>query len=227
MQGEPVRGGGRSAGTHTQAAFALSLEALARYPLALQRRIVRAAVKPCCVLSLSATKRILDLARQSGASNKWIEVEGGIQVRRLHRELQFQQVADEPASPPQMVAEAEFTGDPVAIGGLRLICAPARTSAFAETLDLTLPVRLRVRPWHAGDRYFAPHTREPKKLKEHLQRLKLSSEQRATWPVLEVETAGGPEIVWVRALPARAVRLLRTDSGSEYVGNLCVEETEA
>jgi tRNA(Ile)-lysidine synthase len=216
LPGEPVRGGGRAAGTHTRASLALSIEGLARYPLALQRRLVRTALQDLTPLTLTDTDRILMLAgvlpdgSNEPKTNKWIELPGGIRVRRLHRELQVQRSDvqhDEQAAPQEV--SALFDGSPLTLScgdySLRLTLAPARTSAFSDALKLELPLALTLRPWRAGDRFHAPHTRAPKKVKEHLQLLKLAPEERVQWPVLEL--AATHEIVWVRRFLPRRVAI--------------------
>jgi tRNA(Ile)-lysidine synthase len=57
---------------------------------------------------------------------------------------------------------------------------------------------LRVRNWHAGDRYWPAHTRQPKKVKELLQARHIPREQKPYWPVI----VSGDEIVWLPGFPA-------------------------
>jgi tRNA(Ile)-lysidine synthetase-like protein len=57
--------------------------------------------------------------------------------------------------------------------------------------------QLRVRNWRAGDRFWPAHTREPRKIKELLQKRHLIGTERKLWPVV----LSGEEIVWVRGFP--------------------------
>jgi len=64
-----------------------------------------------------------------------------------------------------------------------------------------LGLKLTVRNWRAGDKFFPAHTQSPKKVKELLQPGRLGQEfspaQRKAWPV--IESAG--HIVWMRSFP--------------------------
>lgn len=53
---------------------------------------------------------------------------------------------------------------------------------------------LLVRNWRAGDRFFPPHSRGPRKVKELLTEKKVTGRERALWPVV----AAGARIVWLR-----------------------------
>jgi tRNA(Ile)-lysidine synthetase-like protein len=57
-----------------------------------------------------------------------------------------------------------------------------------------------MRNWRPGDRYWPPHTKAPKKIKELLQERHLPHPERRLWPV--AEAAG--EIVWMRGFPVPA-----------------------
>jgi tRNA(Ile)-lysidine synthetase-like protein len=52
---------------------------------------------------------------------------------------------------------------------------------------------LKLRNWHAGDRYQPAHTAAPRKLKELLQSPHIPRAQKPFWPVV----VSGEEIVWV------------------------------
>jgi tRNA(Ile)-lysidine synthase len=64
----------------------------------------------------------------------------------------------------------------------------------------SLPGRLRVRNWRAGDRFWPAHTKSPKKVKELLQERHIVQHERRLWPVV----VSGDEIVWLRGFPAPA-----------------------
>ncbi len=63
-----------------------------------------------------------------------------------------------------------------------------------------LQQELTVRNWRAGDRYWPAHSKSPKKIKELLQERKLTGPERKLWPVV----ASGQEIVWLRGFPTPA-----------------------
>jgi len=91
--------------------------------------------------------------------------------------------------------------------GLRLefMFVPAQAVAGYNPdhlLDATLlEGELRVRNWRAGDRFWPSHRRSPKKVKELLQELHVTGNERKLWPVV----TASDEIVWVRgfSVPAR------------------------
>ena len=58
---------------------------------------------------------------------------------------------------------------------------------------------LVVRNWRAGERFWAAHSKEPKKIKELLQDRHITGEQKKSWPVV----ASGDEIVWLRGFGVR------------------------
>jgi tRNA(Ile)-lysidine synthase len=63
-----------------------------------------------------------------------------------------------------------------------------------------LQKELTVRNWRAGDRFWPAHSKSPKKIKELLQERKLAAAERRLWPVV----VSGREIVWLRGFPAPA-----------------------
>ena len=63
-----------------------------------------------------------------------------------------------------------------------------------------LPGILMVRNWRAGDRFWATHTKAPKKVKELLQEWHVPRAERSLWPVI----VSGEEIVWMRGFSVAA-----------------------
>jgi tRNA(Ile)-lysidine synthase len=87
LHGKPARGGGRQSTQHHD--FALSIEELKRQPLALQRRLIRAAAATLGVkLDLLHVEEVLAVAD----SGKACELPEGWRVQRSFRELRFEQV---------------------------------------------------------------------------------------------------------------------------------------
>jgi tRNA(Ile)-lysidine synthase len=74
-----------------------------------------------------------------------------------------------------------------------------------------LPGQLIVRNWRPGDRFWAAHTKSPKKIKELLQERHVAQPGRRLWPV----AVNGDEIVWMRGFPVPA--RLRAKAGPEAV----------
>jgi len=63
-----------------------------------------------------------------------------------------------------------------------------------------LAKQLRVRNWRPGDRFWPAHTKSPKKVKELLQERHITGPDRMLWPVV----LSGSEIVWLRGFPVPA-----------------------
>jgi tRNA(Ile)-lysidine synthetase-like protein len=54
-----------------------------------------------------------------------------------------------------------------------------------------------LRNWRPGDRFWPPHSKAPKKVKELLQARHIPGEQRRGWPVIASEG----DLVWMRGFP--------------------------
>lgn len=61
-------------------------------------------------------------------------------------------------------------------------------------IDIKSVRALVVRSWRAGDRFWPLHSKNPKKVKELLQDRHITGDQKKLWPVI----ANGNEILWVR-----------------------------
>jgi tRNA(Ile)-lysidine synthase len=64
-----------------------------------------------------------------------------------------------------------------------------------------------LRNWRAGDRVQLRHSSGPRKVKEVLERLRVTGSSRAQWPVLEVEG----RIVWMRGVDVEPVPGIRIE----------------
>jgi tRNA(Ile)-lysidine synthase len=179
---------------------------LAALPLALRRRVVRAAAESLGLkLEFRHVEEILDLdprgPRSAMLPEGWLlsVTKGGLQF-------------DPPSAPTASNSDYEYRlAVPGAIHvpetGARFEAAlvpgsPAPGYNPDHMLDpALLQQELTVRNWRAGDRYWPAHSKSPKKIKELLQERKLTGTERRLWPVV----VSGQEIVWVRGFstPAR------------------------
>jgi tRNA(Ile)-lysidine synthase len=202
---------------------ALSIEPLARQPLAMQRRLVRlAAERAGLQLDFSHVAAVLKLlpgpARQATPAAH--ELPHGWVARRLGPELCLrQEMAPERELPRGLRGQKQrgsaargyehrlaVPGEvPVAELGtvLRASLVPAAgaKSEYNQEQFLDpglLPPELVVRNWRPGDRYWPAHTKSPKKVKSLLQERRIAQPERALWPVV----ASGQTIVWMRGFPA-------------------------
>ncbi len=180
LPGVPVRGGGRA----STAGLAIEVTRLAGQPVALQRRLLRQAARQLAArLDFAGTEALRRLALEGRAGQR-VELEG-LHAERTHRELRLAAGA---ASATKVVSAVEIAvpGVTDAPGfGLRLRVAaagPARTALL--------------RPWKPGDRVRVRYTAGPKKIKEVLERMRVTGSDREDWPVLELEG----RVVWMRGI---------------------------
>ena len=203
MTGRPVRGGGRAAG-ETVALDVVRLDGLA---VAAQRRLLRrAAERAGAAADFEATETMRRLAAEGHAGEKRT-LAGGLLAERTARELRLSVGAAE----TQMPAAVRF-----AVPGV----AEAHGWRFrVEGGDAGMPVGAAeavVRPWRAGDRVRLRHSSGPKKVKEVLERMKVSGTDRAGWLVMEL----GGEIVWMQGVEVESGWRVKAEavSGCETAG---------
>ena len=180
--------------------WTLEPTALSALPLALRRRVVRAAAESLGLrLEFRHVEEVLELAGGSGSATLpqgWVI---SLDTGGLHFD-----------SPSPTAANSDFEyrlSVPGAVevpeAGTRFEAALVSGSATSgynpdHMLDpALLQKELTVRNWRAGDRYWPAHSKAPKKIKELLQERKLTGLERKLWPV----GVSGQEIVWVRGFP--------------------------
>jgi tRNA(Ile)-lysidine synthase len=201
----------------------LHLSILSGLPLALQRRVVRAAAESLGLrLDFQHVVQILAVAseralnsRSTALSHEWaVSRKKG----RLQFELQFS-LAENP--------EYEY---PLPVPGsvevretesrFETVLVPGNAAGAYNPEDLLngtlLASELKVRNWRPGDRFWPAHTKAPKKIKELLLERKISGRQRIFWPVV----VSGTDVVWVRGFPPPA--RLRPRNGNAVL----IRETE-
>jgi tRNA(Ile)-lysidine synthase len=182
----------------------LDPSALVQLPLALQRRVLRAASETLGlrldfqhveeILALCSNRRgCAVLPHQWVVSRKksglWFESSGG-----KPEESQYEYRLSVPGSIEVRETQSRF--DAVLVSG----------NAFEgyNPEDLwdreLLAAELKVRNWRPGDRFWPPHTKGAKKIKELLQERHVTGTERKQWPVV----ASGADVVWVRGFPAPA-----------------------
>ena len=186
--GRPVRGGGR-AGVD---GLAIDLTGLAALAPAVQRRLLRYAARQLGTApDFSATEALLELAL-TGRAGQRRELAHGLRAERSHRELRLtvkavapEAVAAVPVyvfSVPGEVAAPAF--------GLRL-----RVESSAAPAPESVPAAQAIlRNWRPGDRVRLRFSSGPRKMSEVLDRLRITGDQRAQWPVLEING----RIVWMK-----------------------------
>jgi tRNA(Ile)-lysidine synthase len=181
---------------------ALNSSALVDLPLALQRRLVRAASESLGLrLDFQHVEEVLALCSNSArsavlregwavsrkADGLWFESKG-----ETPRESEYEYVLPVPGSVEIQETESSF----------RAILVSGNAAEGYNPEDLLdrsrLAAELTVRNWRPGDRFWPAHTKTAKKIKELLQQRNVVGPERKLWPVV----VSGTEVVWVRGFPA-------------------------
>jgi len=187
--------------------------ALRALPLALRRRVVRAAAESLGLkLEFHHVEEILDLDPHGPRSAM---LPGGGQLSVTSEGLQFDR--------PVPVEDSDYEYKLAVPGTIRVaeieacfeaLLVPGSAATGYNPDQMLEPALLQkdltVRNWRAGDRYWPAHSKGPKKIKELLQDRKVTGTERRLWPVV----VSGQEIVWVRGFPVPA-RLRPRDAGQE------------
>ncbi|MGA2538876.1 MAG: tRNA lysidine(34) synthetase TilS [Terracidiphilus sp.] len=191
MTGRPVRGGGRASGE----ALALDATRLAALAPALQRRLLRHAVSQLG-LSLdypsTETLRILALEGRAGQRR---ELSQGLRAERTPRELRLTVEAPTGGAGAPAEYELAIPGEIEAPAFGVCLRIEAKAAVAPGNADPN-PPKARLRNWRPGDRVLLRYSSGPRKVKEVLERMRVTGSSRAVWPVLEV--AG--RIVWMKGV---------------------------
>jgi tRNA(Ile)-lysidine synthase len=204
MEGRAVRGGGRAAEPGSPTGLALDVTRLAALPPAVQRRLLRfAAGQMGAAPDFFATEALRTLAL-SGRAGQKCDLAQGLRAERTPRELRFS--ISPPAvrkGVPDVVPEycGSIPGEiEAAAFGLRLVIKTPRNAPSDESMqDSTSTARLR--NWRPGDRVRLRYSSGPRKVKEVLERMRVTGSGRAVWPVLEVDG----HIVWMKGVEVEPV----------------------
>jgi tRNA(Ile)-lysidine synthase len=197
MHGRPVRGGGRASGD----GLALDVTRLAALAPALQRRLLRYAAEELgAAIDFPATEALRALALTGRAGQK-LELAQRLRAERTPRELRLQIAAATGEQGSNAAAEYRMAipGEMDAFG-MRL-----RIEVFEPVTDHVATLR----NWRPGDRVRLRHSSGPRKVKEVLERLRVTGSSRTLWPVLEVEG----RIVWMKGVelePVPGIRVVAT-----------------
>ena len=182
LPGRPVRGGGRAA----DEGVALEVTRLGQLAPAMQRRLLRFAAEGLgAATDFPATEALRILALFGKAGQKR-ELAQGLRAERTHRELRLRLAVEAGGEDTTSSYTAAIPGEVTGLG-VRLRVEVAEP---AEGQTATL------RNWQAGDRVQLRHSSGPRKVKEVLERLRVTGSGREVWPVLEVDG----RIVWMQGV---------------------------
>lgn len=217
LRGRPVRGGGRA--STTAEGIALDLSRLSAEDPAVQRRILRyAAAQLDAAPDFEATESLRRLALGGKAGQK-LELAQGLRAERTHRELRLTRGP----SAVEISGSSEPSRYECVVPGV--LEAPAYGCRIhldynpaSSYPDGAAPTAL-LRWWKPGDRVHLRYSSGLRKVKEVLERMKVTGQDRMTWPVLEM----GGRILWMRGVeiePEPDIRVTvvslpaKTDSGA-------------
>lgn len=192
VRGRPVRGGGRA--TTDAEGVALDLPRIAAEPAATQRRLLRfAAAQLGLAPDFASTEALRSLAL-TGKGGQKLELAGGLRAERTHREIRLScgpgSAFGDQSGPEAEQYECVIPGEisaPVFGCHIRLELAESKQPAAEPPIAV-------LRPWKPGDRVRLRYSAGPRKIKEVLERMKVTGADRIHWPVLEV----GGRILWMR-----------------------------
>jgi tRNA(Ile)-lysidine synthase len=188
LSGRPVRGGGRASGDSST--VAIDVVRLSAQPVALQRRLLRHAAATFGVsLSFDATESLLCLA-SGGRSGQQLDLPGPLTAERTPREIRLS-----PAK-PKLAATVKSPETTLAV--------PGEATAFGLIFRAESPApqpAAVIRNWKAGDRVTLRYSSGPRKIKEVLERLKITGTARAEWPVVEWQG----QVVWMQGAELQPV----------------------
>ncbi|MGA8633141.1 MAG: tRNA lysidine(34) synthetase TilS [Terracidiphilus sp.] len=205
LPGRPVRGGGRAAG----AGLALEASRLASLAPALQRRLLRYAAEQFGVaLDFAATESLRSLAL-TGRAGQRLELPNGLRAERSAREVRLSPGLK--SAPEDKTARAAPASGPseyrATIPGeiqapefdVRLTierCSHPGASDHADSQNGQSAQTAVLRNWRPGDRVRLRYSAGPRKVKEVLERMRVTGTSRALWPVLEVDG----RILWMKGV---------------------------
>jgi len=201
LPGRPVRGGGRAAGE----GLAIDTTRLAALLPAVQRRLLRHAAEQLGSgrdpfgLDFDSTEALRAVALAGKAGQK-LELAGGLRAERTPRELRlFVGPISTSAAASQSIVEymlsipGEVNADRF---GIRLRIDLSGGPRNGATTEPAPAQSACLRNWKPGDRVRLRYSGSPRKVKEVLERMKVTGSMRALWPVLELEG----RIVWMRGI---------------------------
>jgi tRNA(Ile)-lysidine synthase len=203
LPGQPARGGGRAAGRGLAAGLAVEVGRLAALAPAMQRRILRRAAEQLgAALDFAATEALRSLALQ-GRAGRRLAFLNGLRAERTARELRLTigpadtQNEGAAGAVPEYCVEIPGVIDAPAFGvRLRVEIAVTANATGVDREGNRAPRTATLRNWRPGDRVRLRHSAAPRKVKEVLERLRVTGTDRAIWPVLEVDGC----IAWMRGV---------------------------
>jgi tRNA(Ile)-lysidine synthase len=193
LPGRPVRGGGRASGD----GLALDLARLAALAPAVQRRVLRHAAEQLGAAPDFLSTEALRTLALTGRAGQRRELAQGLRAERTARELRLEVGSTTGAGAAAPEYSGLVPGEILAPAfGLRLRIEVGATAGLPGGQIAPSGTVARLRNWRPGDRVKLRHSGGLRKVKEVLERLRVTGSRRALWPVLEV----GGRIVWMQGV---------------------------
>jgi tRNA(Ile)-lysidine synthase len=172
-------------------------------PLALQRRLVRAAADSVgLALAFRQVEAVLALAEEGEEGARTALLADWV-ARRSKKFIYFEAEAASGITDYEYPLPVPGTVELPQVGRI-VTASPVRSGENQRynpehLLDERFAQNLKVRNWRAGDRFWPSNRKEPKKIKELLQDCHLTGVEKKCWPVI----ASGEEVIWVRGMGVR------------------------
>lgn len=166
----------------------LDCEKVVREPLAVQRRIVRAAAEKIGLrLEFRQVEQVIDLLTTGVRAT----ISEGWTAHRRNQNIWVEKLSQEQSYSFPLNVPGEVTLD-----GARIVASEASSADACSLplLDRTFALGLVVRNWRDGERFWPCHRKAARKIKELLQDRHVIGAAKKAWPVI----ASGEHVVWVR-----------------------------
>jgi tRNA(Ile)-lysidine synthase len=203
LHGKAVRGGGRAG--QSQSAISIDVTRLAPLAPALQRRLLRYAAHSLgSALDFEATEALRGLTLNGRAGQK-LELAHGLHAERTPRELRLEmgpisRIENETEAVPREHKSC-IPGEIIAPEfGLKLRLEFDPENSNGNGKGITSDAAATLRNWKPGDRVILRYSAGPRKVKEVLERLKVTGSSRSVWPVLELDG----HIIWMKGVDVQA-----------------------
>jgi tRNA(Ile)-lysidine synthase len=178
---------------HPDGGIGLGGKRFSNVGIAWQRRLLRAAAESLGLhLEFRHVEQVLAVSEPGRAAlpEGWsaVRCKGEIRIeqnKRVPSEYEY-----ELKVPSQIeIREVGMTVEATPVAGREANSRPG------QLLDSRLAQGpLLLRNWRPGDRFWPPHSKEPRKMKELLQDRHVTGDEKKRWPVI----ASGDDLVWVR-----------------------------
>jgi len=184
---------------------------LQRFPLAVRRRLLRAAAESLGLdLQCEHVEGTLGL-RETGSRfflvRRWsAQLHGGeVKFRKRARaDLNYRYELCVPGK--TSVPEAGVEIEAVLLAG----AGASETSNIKAVLDCRFEGKnLTVRSWQPGERFWPSYSKQPRKIKELLQDRHITGDEKQRWPII----AAGDEVVWMSGFGVRRDFQTRNGTG--------------